>query len=73
MIIKIKVKTKAREERITKTGENNFAVFVKELPIKGKANEVVIKLLAEYFNISKSRIKIISGKTAKNKLVKIIN
>lgn len=71
MIIKVKVKTKAKEEKIAKTGENSFAVFVKEMPIKGKANKAVINLLAEYFKIPKSRFKIVSGKTAKNKTIEI--
>jgi len=71
MIIEVKVKAKAREEKVEKLGENSFNVFVKALPIGGKANEAVIKLLADYFKLAKSRIKIVSGLKSKRKIVEI--
>jgi len=71
MKISIKVKTKAKEEKVRQLGKNNFAVFVKALPIEGKANEAVIRLLAKYFKVPKSSIEIISGHKSKNKIVEI--
>jgi len=38
---------------------------------EGRANENVIKLLAEFFNLPKSRVKIISGHSSKNKVIEI--
>jgi len=71
MKISIKVKTKAREEKVERLGENNFTVFVKALPIEGRANDAIIKLLAKYFKTSKSSIEIVSGHKSKNKIVEI--
>ncbi len=45
-----------------------YKVSVKEAPIQGKANEAVIKALAEYFDVAPSRIQLISGQTSKQKI-----
>lgn len=41
-------------------------------PVDGKANEALIKLLANYFRIAKNKIKIVAGATSKNKMIKIM-
>lgn len=71
MIILIKIKTQAKQENIKKLDKNNFIVSLKELPIRGRANESLINLLAKYFKISKFQIEIIKGLRSKNKIVKI--
>ena len=40
-------------------------------PEKGKANSAVIALLAKHYDVPKSAIEIVSGKTSCRKLVKI--
>jgi len=67
----IKAKTKCRENKIEKINDNYFNVFVKEPPVKGKANEAIIALLAKYFNVPKASIEIVSGRASKQKLIKI--
>ncbi len=42
-------------------------------PVDGAANEALIELLAEYFDTSKQKIKIVRGMTSKNKIVEIGN
>ncbi len=69
MKIFIKVKTKAKEKKIEKIDENHFIVKVKELPEKGKANQEVIKIIAQYFKVSLSQVAIISGLKSKNKTI----
>lgn len=71
MKIFVKVKLKTKEERCEKTGENSFNIFIKAAPIEGRANESIIKILAEYFKVSKSQIKIISGLKSKQKIIEI--
>lgn len=46
-------------------------VLVTAAPEKGKANEALIKLLSEYFDIPKGVISIIRGETERNKLIEI--
>ena len=47
-------------------------VNIAAVPEKGKANRELIKLLAGEFKVDKDKIKIVSGKSSKLKLVKII-
>lgn len=72
MKIFIKVKPNSKEEKIEQIDFNNFIVAVKEPPIRGRANKAIIKALSEYFKVSKSNLKIISGHTSRQKIVEII-
>jgi len=71
MKIFVKVKPKAKEEKVQKIDGINFKVWVRELPEKGKANRAVIKSLADYFKVSQSNIKIISGSASRLKIIEI--
>ncbi len=69
MKIFVKVKPKAREAKVEKTGEDHYRVWVTEAPEKGKANKEVVKLLAKFFSVSQSKISIISGLKSANKIL----
>lgn len=71
MKIIIQAKTKSKLEKIEKIKGNEFKVWVKEPPVKGRANEAICKILAGYFNASPSHVKIISGALSKHKIVEI--
>ena len=71
MKIQVKVKPNSKTEEISREG-NSFVVKVKEPPKEGKANQAVIRLLAERFGVSQSRVKILSGFRSKNKIVEVI-
>lgn len=68
----IKVKPKARQEKVEKVDKTHYVVHTKNIPEKGKANEGVIRLLADYFSVSKSHIAIISGTTSRVKVVQVL-
>ena len=68
----IKVKTRSKKPGVEKLDESNFVVRVKEAPVEGRANEAVIKALAENLKMAGWRIKILSGSTSSNKVVEII-
>ncbi len=71
MKIIIKVVPRAKKEMI-KSGEP-LRVYVTQPPEDGRANDAVIKLLAEHFKIPKSKINILKGEKNKNKVVEIIS
>mgnify|MGYP001568339895 FL=1 len=71
MRISVKVKANTSQERIEKIDDTNFLVWIREKPVEGKANEAVIKALAEYFGIAKSDITLIKGKTVKIKIFEV--
>ncbi len=69
MRIFVKAKPRAKENKIEKIDESHFIVFVKEAPEKGKANQAIVKVTAEYFKTPASKIKIIRGSGSKNKII----
>jgi len=70
MKISIKVVPHSPKEEMTKQGDV-YTVRVREAPVQGKANEAVIRLVAERFRVPKSAVKIISGLTSRNKIIEI--
>ncbi|TSC78570.1 MAG: hypothetical protein G01um101429_746 [Parcubacteria group bacterium Gr01-1014_29] len=53
--------------------ENNgvLEVRVHAAPSDGKANEEMIELLADYFEVAKSAIELVQGHTSRKKIVEI--
>ena len=71
MKISVKVKPQAKEDRIEKIGENEFSILVKAKALKGKANQAVIKILSDYFDMPQSKIILLKGEKSKNKVFSI--
>jgi len=66
--IRVKVTPSSKTEGVTREGDY-FVVKVKEPPKEGKANKAVVKLLAEYFGVSRRQVVISSGFKSRNKVV----
>jgi uncharacterized protein (TIGR00251 family) len=71
MKIQVKVKPNFRTEELSQEGDS-FIIKVKEPPKEGKANQAVIKLLAEHFGISQSQVRILSGFRSRSKVIEIV-
>lgn len=71
MRIYIKVSPRSSKNEVVKVSEGEYKVKLTAAPVDGAANEALIKILAQHFNVSKSLVKIIGGKTAKIKMVDI--
>ena len=65
--IKIKVKTNSKLNRIYHDGDT-LRVDINSPPVKGKANNAIIKLLSKTIGIPKSSISIIRGHTSHTKI-----
>ncbi len=52
-----------------KTNIDIYKIKTSSPPIKWKANEKVIKLISQEFQVSKNKIKIISWKTSTTKII----
>lgn len=72
MKISVKAKPNAKESKVEKINDNEFRVWVKEPPRNGEANEAICKALGDYFEVSRSLVRIISGHTSKQKIVEIL-
>jgi len=72
MLVEVYVTPNAREARVVKVGEDYFEVRVDEKAIGGRANKRLVEILAEHFDIPKSRISIVRGAKSRNKIVQMI-
>ena len=72
MKIAVKAQPSSREEIVEQTGPGQFSVSVKEPPVQGRANEAIVRALADYFDVSKTSVRITSGWTSRNKTLEII-
>ena len=70
MIIYVKVKPNAREEKIEKISDNEYFVSLKERAERGKANRRLINLLAEEFSVSSKDIAI-KNPSSRKKIVEV--
>ena len=71
MKISVKVKARARQEKVEKVSEGQYKVWVKAAAEKGKANQDVIKALSEHLKVPKSRIAIVSGHASSQKIIEV--
>lgn len=71
MRISVKVKPRARHEGVTRLDDSHYAVSVNAPPADGKANEAVAEALAEFFGLSKSKVRLVSGQTSRQKVFDI--
>lgn len=71
MKIFVKAKPNSKQEKIQEVDGTHFVVFVKALPVEGKANQAILRLLAEYFKLPKGNIRIISGYTSRQKVIEV--
>lgn len=65
------VKPNAKQESIAQLDGAHFAVSVKEPPAQGKANHAVMRVLAEYFRVPLSHVRLVSGLASRSKVFEI--
>ena len=68
MKIEVKVKPNSGKQEIEKLSDSKYLVCLKSQPEHNKSNIELLKLLKKQF---KKPVKILRGKTSKNKVVKI--
>jgi len=71
IVVKVKIVPGSSQNKIVGVYNNALKITITAPPVEGKANKKCITYLAKYFDVAKSRIEIISGKTSKIKLIKI--
>ena len=68
---KVKVKPNSKQQKIEEQLDGSLTIYLKSPPVDGKANEELIKVLAEKFDVPKYYIRIKSGLSSRQKLVEI--
>ncbi len=68
--LRVKVVTKAKEDRIILKGDS-AKIYTTASPEKGKANQKIIGLLAEFFRVKKTQVQIVKGFKIRDKTIVI--
>ena len=71
MRVFVKVKARARRESVERIDDAHFTVAVKDPPVDGKANAAVLEALSDYFKVPRSRVRLLSGQSSKNKVFEV--
>lgn len=69
--IALRVTPKASRNQIVQAEDGSLRAYVTVVPEDGKANAEVVKLLAKALGIAKSRLTLIRGQTARDKVFRI--
>jgi len=70
--LNIKVQPKSSQQKVIKNSDNSLKVYLKAAPTDGKANKELKGVLADFYKVRKSVIKIIRGKASRDKVVEIL-
>ncbi len=72
MTVEVKVIPRSSKSCVDEVIEDGvLKVKLRAVPEKGRANEELIAVLAEHFNVPKSSVELISGETSRRKRVRI--
>lgn len=72
MIYQVMVKPGSKKgPLVIEAGGGELIVYLREKPIDGAANTALAKVLAQHFQVAKTRIKIKTGTRGRQKLVQI--
>lgn len=71
MLINVRVIPRARQNKVTVDSDGTVRVHTVAAPADGQANDAVIKMLAKYYDVPKTSIKIIRGQTSRDKVIEI--
>ncbi len=69
-ILHIRVIPNAKKNEVRKFGDG-FKVYLTAPPVEGRANKMLLKILAEEFNIKKSQLSIARGVNSRDKVIRV--
>jgi uncharacterized protein (TIGR00251 family) len=69
--IRVKVKPNARVCAFEPMSDGTWLARVKSPPVDGKANDELVRLVAQHFGVAKAQVSIRSGASGRTKLVQI--
>ncbi len=70
-LIPIRIQPRASKNEVALMEDGKLKIRLTAPPVDGAANEALIGFLAERLSIAKSRVEIISGRTGREKIVRI--
>jgi len=70
MKIRVDVKPNAKFAGVEAV-EDHLVVRVKEPPKEGKANQAVIRAVAQYYDVPPSDVRLVAGATGRHKVIEV--
>lgn len=67
VLLPVQAQPKARKNGVTGEHDGALKVAVTQAPEKGKANEAILKVLADELGLKRAQIKLLSGETSTKK------
>lgn len=71
MRIRVRVKPGAHEEKVSREPDGSLLVSVRARAQEGKANDAVVKAVAEFLRVPKSQVRIASGPSSRTKVLEV--
>lgn len=71
-IIRIKAFPDAKKATIEEVGPQVLRVFVREDAQENRANDAVIRAVADYYTLPRNKLRMISGHRSQNKMIQIL-
>jgi uncharacterized protein (TIGR00251 family) len=70
MLINIRVVPRAKQNKIVEEA-GRLKVYLAAPPVEGKANALLIEVLAEHFGIKKRQLRLVKGEKGRDKIVEV--
>jgi len=71
-VISVRVKPGSKKGPLVETdADGELTIYVQERAVEGKANEAVVKLLAQHLGVPRSRLELVSGATSRVKRFRV--
>jgi uncharacterized protein YggU (UPF0235/DUF167 family) len=69
--IRVRLTPRAAREQLTADPDGRYAARVTAPPVDGRANEALCRLIAKRAGVAPSRVSVVKGATAREKLVRV--
>lgn len=73
ILLDLTIQPNAAKNEVVGPYGDSLKIRIQSLPVDGKANKALIKVMSTLFLVKKSNIVMISGETSRKKKIKIIN
>ena len=71
-VLSVRVKPGSRKGPLVETGaDGELTIYVRERAVDGRANEAVVRVLADHLGVPRSRVVLTSGATSRVKRFRI--
>ena len=71
LLCRFRVQPRSGQDRFAGIVGDRLKVRIRSAPVDGKANDALIAFLAKIFRVPRSNVKLVSGRSGRNKLVEI--